>query len=107
MTPSHDTLFRTLADPTRRALFERLCREGDLTVAVLTAGARVSQPAVSKHLGVLKRAGLVHDRQEGRQTHYSARLEALTPLNDWTREMKSFWQSRFDEMEDLLNRMDQ
>ena len=63
MQQTRDILFRTLADPTRRAIFERLCRDGDLTVGVLTAGAGVSQPAVSKHLGVLKRAGLVQDRQ--------------------------------------------
>ena len=56
-----DTVFKALADPTRRALFERLCREGEQTVGALTAGAHVSQPAVSKHLGVLKRAGLVRD----------------------------------------------
>ena len=80
----HDVLFRTLADPTRRALFERLCREGEQTVGALTARAGVSQPAVSKHLGVLKRAGLVRDRHEGRLTHYSAQLGALAPLIDWT-----------------------
>src|ERR1700739_3500707 len=57
MPDSHDMLFRTLADPTRRALFERLCREGEQTVAALTAQAGVSQPAVSKHLGVLRQAG--------------------------------------------------
>jgi DNA-binding transcriptional ArsR family regulator len=51
MTNLHDVLFRTLADPTRRAIFERLCREGEQTVAALTARAGVSQPAVSKHLG--------------------------------------------------------
>ena|SRR5579871_2129676 len=107
MPDSHDALFRTLADPTRRGLFERLCREGEQTVGALTAQAGVSQPAVSKHLGVLKRAGLVHDRQEGRQTHYSARLGALSPLVDWTREMAGFWESRFDDLEDLLKRMDQ
>jgi len=104
---SHDILFRTLADPTRRAIFERLCREGDQTVGALTARAGVSQPAVSKHLGVLKRAGLVHDRQEGRQTHYSARLDALTPLVDWTKDMAGFWETRLDGLEDLLKRMDQ
>lgn len=107
MQQTRDILFRTLADPTRRAIFERLCRDGDLTVGVLTAGAGVSQPAVSKHLGVLKRAGLVQDRQEGRQTRYSARIEALAPLVDWTKEMSGFWQNRFDDLEDLLNRMDQ
>ncbi len=107
MTATHDTLFRTLADPTRRALFERLCREGEQTVAALTARAGVSQPAVSKHLGVLKEAGLVRDRPEGRQTHYSAQLSALAPLIDWTKHLTGFWQNRFDRLEDLLKRMDQ
>ena len=107
MPNAHDVLFRTLADPTRRALFERLCREGEQTVGALTAEAGISQPAVSKHLGVLKHAGLVRDRHEGRQTHYSARPDALTPLIDWTRQMSSFWESRLDDLEVLLKRMDQ
>lgn len=102
-----DLLFRALADPTRRALFERLCREGEQTVGALTAQAGVSQPAVSKHLAALKLAGLVADRHEGRQTHYSARPAALAPLTDWTRDMAAFWAGRLDTLEDLLNRMDQ
>jgi DNA-binding transcriptional ArsR family regulator len=104
---AHDILFRTLADPTRRALFERLCRDGEQTVRALTAHAGVSQPAVSKHLGVLKQAGLVRDRHAGRETHYSARRGALAPLVDWTKEMTGFWEDRFDDLEDLLKRMDQ
>lgn len=107
MTQSHDLIFSALADPTRRALFERLCRNGEATVGHLTADAGVSQPAVSKHLVVLKRAGLVQDRHEGRNTHYRARVEALSPLLDWTRQMAGFWESRFDDLEDLLKRMDQ
>ena len=107
MPDPHDVLFRSLADPTRRGLFERLCREGEQTVGALTAGAGVSQPAVSKHLAVLKQAGLVRDRHQGRETHYSAELGALAPLTDWTTEMTGFWQSRFDDLEDLLKRMDQ
>ena len=107
MPNAHDVLFRTLADPTRRALFERLCREGEQTVGSLTALAGVSQPAVSKHLGVLKQAGLVRDRPEGRRTHYSANVGALALLIDWTSQMAGFWQSRFDDLEDLLKRMDQ
>jgi DNA-binding transcriptional ArsR family regulator len=108
MTPADpDLLFRTLADPTRRALFERLCREGEQTVGALTARAGVSQPAVSKHLGVLRQAGLVSDRHEGRQTHYSARPGALSALTDWTRDMTDFWEARLDGLGDLLNRMDQ
>ncbi len=100
-------LFRTLADPTRRAIFEQLCREGEQTVGALTARAGVSQPAVSKHLGVLREAGLVVDRPAGRQTHYSAQLSALAPLIGWTSQMTGFWQKRFDSLEDLLKRMDQ
>ena len=107
MANAHDVLFRTLADPTRRAIFERLCREGEQTVAALTARSGVSQPAVSKHLAMLKQAGLVHDRHEGRQTHYSARPEGLAPLVDWMGAYGAFWRTRFDALEDLLNRMDQ
>ena len=104
---SPDLLFKSLADPTRRALFERLCRNGEQTVAALTAQAGISQPAVSKHLSLLKQAGLVRDRPQGRQTHYSAQLNALAPLIDWTKQMAGFWQNRFDHLEDLLKRMDQ
>jgi len=107
MSHAQDLLFRTLADPTRRAIFERLCREGEKTVVALTAKAGVSQPVVSKHLGVLKQAGLVIGRHEGRQTHYSAQLGALAPLVDWTSEMAGFWEKKFDALEDLLQRMDQ
>ncbi|MEO3427583.1 metalloregulator ArsR/SmtB family transcription factor [Pelagibius sp. CAU 1746] len=107
MPPTHDALFKALADPTRRALFERLCREGEQTVGALTASAEVSQPAVSKHLAVLKQAGLVRHRHAGRQAHYSARPGALGPLADWTKQMAAFWDGRFDDLETLLNRMDQ
>ena len=107
MLDTYEMLFRALADPTRRALFERLCREGEQTVGALTAQARISQPAVSKHLGLLKQAGLVRDRHQGRQTHYRAEVGALSPLIDWTRDMKRFWERRFDGIEDLLKRMDQ
>ena len=107
MPDTHDTLFKSLSDPTRRAIFERLCREGERTVSALTAGAGVSQPVVSKHLGILKESGLLRDRHEGRQTHYSAQLGALAPLVDWTREMAGFWESRLDDLETLLQRMDQ
>lgn len=107
MSHAQDILFKTLADPTRRALFERLCREGERSVGALTEHAGVSQPVVSKHLGVLKQAGLVRDRHEGRNTYYSAQLGALAPLVDWTSQMAGFWQSRFDDLEDLLKRMDQ
>ena len=107
MSKAHDVLFRTLADPTRRAIFERLCRDGEQTVGALTDRAGVSQPAVSKHLGVLRRAGLVRDRHEGRQTHYSAQLGALAPLIDWTNQMAGFLAEPVRPPRRPLNRIDQ
>jgi DNA-binding transcriptional ArsR family regulator len=102
-----DLLFRTLADPTRRAIFEQLCREGEQTVRALTDEAGVSQPAVSKHLGVLETAGLVRGRRAGRETHYRAQPRALAPLIDWMGLYANFWRDRFDRLEALLKRMDQ
>lgn len=106
MRTAPDVLFKSLADPTRRALFERLSRDGAQTVRMLTDTSGVSQPAVSKHLGVLKRAGLVRARHRGRQTHYSAQPRALAPLVDWMTFYSRFWHDRFDLLEDLLKRMD-
>jgi DNA-binding transcriptional ArsR family regulator len=99
--------FKALGDPTRRAIFERLSREGELTVGTLTDESGVSQPAVSKHLGVLKEAGLVSARHVGRETHYTVQPKALAPVLDWITEYSRFWYDRFDRLEDLLNRMDQ
>ena len=107
METAPDLLFKALSDPTRRAIFERLARDGELTVHALTLPSGVSQPAVSKHLGVLRSAGLVRDRRAGRETHYSAQPQALAPLVDWMRLYGSFWRERFDRLEDLLSRMDQ
>ncbi|HEX3862148.1 MAG TPA: metalloregulator ArsR/SmtB family transcription factor [Stellaceae bacterium] len=102
-----DLLFKALGDPTRRALFERLSRDGELTVRALTTGSGVSQPAVSKHLGILKIAGLVHDRPAGRETHYRATPQGLAPMIDWIGLYGAFWRDRFDRLETLLKEMDQ
>jgi DNA-binding transcriptional ArsR family regulator len=107
MPPVADDVFKALADPTRRALFERLARDGEQTVHALTDRAGVSQPTVSKHLGVLKIANLVRDRPEGRETYYSAQPQALAPLLDWMSLYGAFWHERLDRLESLLKRMDQ
>jgi DNA-binding transcriptional ArsR family regulator len=106
MSSAADNLFKALADPTRRAIFERLTRDGDQTVHALTERAGVSQPMVSKHLSALKRAKLVRNRRQGRETHYSAQPRALAPLVDWMSYYSRFWPERFDRLEDLLKRMD-
>jgi DNA-binding transcriptional ArsR family regulator len=107
MPATPNAVLSSLADPTRRAIFERLCREGELTVRALTDRAGVSQPAVSKHLRVLKQARLVRDRRSGRETHYRARPQGLAPLIDWMSLYGAFWRKRFDDLEDLLKRTDQ
>jgi len=98
-----DNLFKALSDPTRRAIFEHLARDGEQTVHALTGRAGVSQPAVSKHLTVLKRAKLVRHRHEGRETHYSADPQALAPMVDWLSYYGTFWRERIDQLEKLLN----
>ena len=106
MPSAANSLFRALADPTRRAIFERLARDGDLTVHALTARAGVSQPMVSKHLSALKRARLVRNRRKGRETHYHARPEALAPLVDWIGDYGVFWRDKFNRLADVLDRLD-
>jgi DNA-binding transcriptional ArsR family regulator len=105
-TANANPVFRALADPTRRAIFEELTRQGEQTVHALTRYARVSQPAVSKHLTVLKRARLVRHRRAGRETHYRAHPDALAPMVDWLNLHGAFWRERFDQLENLLKRMD-
>lgn len=107
MHSAPDSIFKSLADPTRRALFESLSRHGEQTVTILTHKSGVSQPAVSKHLRLLKAAGLVRARHRGRQTHYSAQPRALAPLVNWMSYYSRFWPDRLDRLEELLKGMDQ
>jgi DNA-binding transcriptional ArsR family regulator len=106
MRSTADNLFKALSDPTRRAIFERLTRNGEQTVHALTERSGVSQPMVSKHLSALKRARLVRNRLHGRETHYQARPEALAPLVDWIGNYGAFWQDRLDRLAEVLERMD-
>ena len=97
-------VFKALADPTRRGLFERLSR-GDATVVELTATAGVSQPAVSQHLAALAKTGLVESRKTGRNAHYRADPKKLAPLIDWVSRQDAFWRERLGRMEDLLKQL--
>ena len=106
MSAAPDVVFRALSDPTRLAIYQRLVKDGEQTVRALTDFAGVSQPAVSKHLALLKVAGLVHDRPAGRQVHYRADPLGLAPMMDWISQYGAIWQNRFDRLEDLLERMD-
>ncbi len=105
-TQTVTAVFRTLADPTRRALFERVVGSGEISVAELTDGAGVTQGAISQHLKALKQAGLVADRPEGRKVFYRARPEGLEPLVEWMDHYGVFWRERFANLKTLLKEID-
>lgn len=108
MDMDHTTaqLFKTLGDNTRRDIFESLCKLGEMSVGNIVSGRNISQPAISKHLNLLKSAGLVEERKEGRNTYYRSIPSTLNQINDWTKEMAGYWEKRLDSLENLLDRMD-
>ena len=101
-----DAVMRTLADPTRRAVFERIVNADEITVAELTRGSGVTQSAISQHLRSLKQAGLIADRPEGRNVHYRADPKGLAPLVDWMAHYGVFWRARFANLKTLLKEID-
>jgi DNA-binding transcriptional ArsR family regulator len=97
-------IFQTLADPSRRAIFESLSR-GEVAVKALTARFDISQPAVSQHLAALKEAGLVNARREGRCVYYRVRPRGMKPLIDWIAHYRAFWAEHIDRLQQLLEKM--
>lgn len=102
-----NAVMRTLADPTRRAVFERVVRADEITVVELTKGSGVTQGAISQHLKSLKQAGLVAERAQGRNVYYRAQPEGLAPLVDWMSHYGVFWRERFANLRTLLKEIDQ
>lgn len=105
-TASIDTVMRALADPTRRAVFERVARSKEINVAELTRTSGVTQGAVSQHLKALKGAGLVIERPQGRNVFYRAQPEGLAPLSDWLSHYEAFWRERLNNLRNLLEEID-
>lgn len=105
MTRLTDT-FAALADQTRLAMVERMMAEGELPAGALVQDAQISGPAVSRHLKVLRNAGLVQQRAEGTRRLYSVRPEALRAISNWTMDHRSFWQAGLDRLEAMLNEED-
>lgn len=101
-----DSVMRTLADPTRRAVFERIVKSDEISVANLTQGSGVTQGAISQHLRSLKQAGLIADRAQGRNVFYRAEPKGLAPLVDWMGHYGVFWRERFTNLRSLLKEID-
>jgi DNA-binding transcriptional ArsR family regulator len=85
-----DQVFNALADPTRRAVLD-LLRGGSLTAGQIARGFPVSRPAVSKHLRLLRRARLVHQRRHGRERYYQLNPAPLEAVADWLDRYRRFW----------------
>jgi DNA-binding transcriptional ArsR family regulator len=101
-----DTVLRTLADPTRRAVFERITQSDEISVVELTRGSGVTQSAISQHLRLLKQAGLITDRAQGRNVFYRSEPNGLVPLFDWMSHYEVFWRKRFANLRTLLKEID-
>ena len=101
-----DAIFRALADPTRRGVFEKLA-VGAMNASELRRGMTISQPAMSQHLAVLRSAGLVSERRDGRFVNYEVDPEGLARIGEWLGRYRAYWPRRIDDLKRLLKDMDQ
>lgn len=97
------TTLQVLAEPSRQAILD-LLRDGELPVGELVARLNMSQPAVSKHLRVLKEAGMVDVRADAQRRLYRIRPEPLAELDDWLASYRKLWATRLDRLEEHLDR---
>jgi DNA-binding transcriptional ArsR family regulator len=100
--PQLDSLFAALADPTRRAIFERLLAAGELSVGDVAAPFDISTPAISRHLQVLERAGLIERRIQRQWRLMRVRADALAPVEDWLSRQRRHWTEALDRLEVLV-----
>ena len=99
-----DTVFAALADPTRRAILSRLA-SGEASVAELAAPFRMSQPAISKHLKVLERAGLVSRGRDAQRRPRRLEARPLAEATEWLERYRQYWEANYDRLDDLLDEM--
>lgn len=104
--PNLDAVFAALADPTRRAILSRLA-DGQASVNEIAAPFEMSQPAVSKHLKVLERAGLIERDIDQQRRPARLKAENMTAAVDWLNEFKAFWGTSFEQLDGVLLRMKQ
>ncbi|MES2057998.1 MAG: metalloregulator ArsR/SmtB family transcription factor [Pseudomonadota bacterium] len=99
-------IFKALADPTRHAIFEKLAT-GSMNASALRDGMKISQPAMSQHLSVLRSAGLVREERQGRFVNYEVDPEGLALIAGWLAKYRAYWPARIDALKVLLKDMDQ
>jgi DNA-binding transcriptional ArsR family regulator len=104
--PADADVFLAIAHPIRRRILDRLARD-DLTVTQLAAPFAVSRPAISQHLRVLREAGLVAERRQGRERRYSLQPQPLAEVSDWIHQYDHFWRTRLAALSNYLDEQDE
>ena len=102
--PTLQATFSALGDPTRFAIVERLLKEGELSAGKLTEGMPLSPPAISRHLKVLRQAGVVRQRVDRQRRLYSVRPASVQAINTWSGNYREFWEASLDRLADALER---
>lgn len=100
-----DATFQALSDPTRRAILARLARDGDVSVMDLAEPFAMSQPAISKHLKVLEKAGLVSRGRDAQKRPVHLEAEPLAEATGWLIDYRKYWQAQFGRLDDLLDEL--
>lgn len=104
ISPNLDATFAALADPTRRAILARLA-DGEASVLELAKPFAISQPAISKHLKVLERAGLISRGQDAQRRPRRLEAKPLADATKWLEQYRQFWEGRFQRLDALLEQM--
>ena len=102
--PTTSDVFNAIAEPRRRQIIELLASRGALTVGTLVAALGLPQPAVSKHLSVLRQVGIVAVMKEGQQRVYSLEAEKLKTVHDWVKAFESLWSHQLDRIKQRAER---
>jgi DNA-binding transcriptional ArsR family regulator len=97
-------VFQAIADPNRRAILGLLSKQ-NLTLNGLVENFKISRPAVSKHIKILKECGLVAVKQKGRERYCEGQLEKLNEISSWVEQYRKFWVHKFDALENYLDKL--
>ncbi|BEO37158.1 MULTISPECIES: ArsR/SmtB family transcription factor [Serratia] len=103
---NENDIFKALADPTRRSIFDKLVA-GSMNASALREGLPISQSAMSQHLAVLRNAGLVREAKQGRCVNYQVDPDGLAQIAQWLAKYRAYWPARIEALQTLLKDMDQ